>query len=219
MLERVGFGHFVFVFVLPISTLRRPAAGRKYLRRLSQIRRRLCSCYNGVMEEQPERRGRRIPIPGKPLIWIIAAVAAVVVVGAVWWLLGRSSSPLPAAILKDATFPIYYPFDSPDGFTANAASAKYDTGGQVFILPLKNINTHEVTLTEQAMPSTLHFQDLVGQGKVLDGINGRAVISNVEGRNVGTMISPDNKTLIILNSLNASNDELTHIFKSLRPVR
>lgn len=170
------------------------------------------------MYEVPRQRAwRRRGIPKRPALIIAAAVFIACAGGAIWFL-GRSSSPLPAAILKNATFPIYYPFGDPDGFTPNTEHASYDTNEKVFILPLRNINTHEVTVSEQAMPSTLHFKDLIGQGKVLDGVHGQAVINSIEGRNVGTMISPDNKTLIILNSLNATNDELTDIFKSLRPA-
>jgi hypothetical protein len=131
----------------------------------------------------------------------------------------RASGPVPAFIRKDVKFTVYFPNGSPSGYTALKSDIAYSNSTGTLQIPLNNPAGHSVTITEQAAPGGLPFSRLQGQGTFIDGAQGQAAISNVEGRNVASMISSDHKTLIFINTKHATQEELTSLTRSLQPLR
>jgi hypothetical protein len=154
-------------------------------------------------------------------IWLVAISATVLaLVGCAATLavaiLRNSSSPFPPSVRDNANFTLYAPKGQPAGYKIDKTRISFDKQRKIVVIPLDGPNNHHATLSEQPLPEGLTFDTLLGKGKVIDDTPGQAAISNIEGRTVASMISTDHKTLILLNSANASADELTAIMKSLQ---
>jgi hypothetical protein len=138
----------------------------------------------------------------KPLIiGAVVATGIVVVIGAVLGLgaMRRSQQPFPARISNAAPFPLYYPTPLPNGYNVTKDQIQYDLNNRAVMVP-----------------NAVSFNDLLGKGKIIPGARGEAAISSVEGRTVASMISADHKTLILLNSEEATSEELTTLVTALK---
>ena len=150
------------------------------------------------------------------------AVAALFLLSAgdAWMRHSRQASPFPSIVRSQhVAFPLYYPDLRGSDFTIRSSDIVFNRLPVVLLMPISNSVGHHITISEQAKPSNLTTDQLLGQGAVITNVNGQAGVSNVEGRNVAFFVSPDNKTLILLNSSDASTDELTALVELLRPVR
>jgi hypothetical protein len=155
----------------------------------------------------------------KPLIiGAVVATGIVVVIGAVLGLgaMRRSQQPFPARISNAAPFPLYYPTPLPNGYNVTKDQIQYDLNNRAVMVPITTVTGHRIALTEQAKPNAVSFNDLLGKGKIIPGARGEAAISSVEGRTVASMISADHKTLILLNSEEATSEELTTLVTALK---
>ena len=156
-------------------------------------------------------------------IWLVTAgIICCALLGVAIWLavaIQRTvSAPISPAIRNAAHFPLYYPDKLADGYTLRTQRTNYDRQKDVLIMEY-GANDHVMTFTQQAAPASLTFDKLKGRGTVIEDVHGQAAISNIEGRKVVSMLSSDRKTLIIVNSQNASDEELTRFTQSLVPLR
>ncbi|HSX17209.1 MAG TPA: hypothetical protein VLH86_03855 [Patescibacteria group bacterium] len=136
------------------------------------------------------------------------------------FILLHSSKPIPAAVTSKITFPVYYPKGSPSSFTIAREQISYDETTTVLQMPAtSSLSNHAATISEQPLPGKLTFDQIKGEGTVIDGAKGQAAVSNVEGRMVAVMIDAGHKTLILVNSTDASKEELTAIVRSLDLLR
>lgn len=153
--------------------------------------------------------------------WFAAGGVMLIVVGAVvaFVALRADSSPFPTAVRREVAFPLYYPKSSAQGFKPDFSHLTYEAAAGVLILPLRSTNGHQVTLSEQAKPPELSIEQLTGQGEPINTPSGHGGMSNVEGRNVAFLVSSDNKTLVLLNSIDATDDELRNLVRALSTAR
>jgi hypothetical protein len=157
------------------------------------------------------------PKTSRILLVIIGAVSVMLIVGIVWLVIAiKNVPPVPSAILGKANFTVYYPEGNLDNIHIDPKSIRYDENANIIQMTATTPAQHRITISEQALPNTLTFDRLKGQGAVIKDVPGQAAISNVEGRIVASMITSDNKALILLNSTDASSDELTTLLKNMR---
>ena len=164
------------------------------------------------------------PIPEKvvaiKLRWLVLALSALVaLVGfvVVFWQL-ETPSLLPDAVWRKVTaFTPYFSTRLPAGYSLDRTHITSEAG--LLMIPLTGPGG-TVTISEQPMDETLTQSSLQGQGDRVDGVSGFATINNVEDRLVGIYVSPDKKTLVLLNE-SGSGDKaaLEGLIRSLKPVR
>jgi hypothetical protein len=133
-------------------------------------------------------------------------------------LASRTVPLIPANMQAAAQFPLYQPSPLPEGYTASAEEVTYAGEAGVLMLPITAASGHKLVLTQQALPKGMTYETLLGKGKPIEGAPGEAAISHVEGRNVASMIARGGKTLVIVNSMDGTPEELTRVLKSLKPV-
>lgn len=117
----------------------------------------------------------------------------------------------------DAFTPYYFRHNQPpDGYQVDKSETKYSDG--LLAISLTK-NDQSVVINEQAAPSGLNPDTLVGKGTKIKDAPGLAAISNVEGRTVGVLLPTGSHTLIILNA-NAGfdHDQMTDLLKAFRPT-
>jgi len=170
---------------------------------------------NEDAEDAPRRLKRGSP---RKRLWIAAAGVAIIAGIAAFLLLRDTGPELPPAT-KNATFPIYYPTQPPGSFAVDTNKINYDPATGILFMTLKNVYDQDVSITQQAMPSQLNFDSMKGNGDLIDGIEGKAVVGGVEGRVVATMVGKENKTLILINTRTASKEDVKKIVASLHRVR
>jgi hypothetical protein len=167
----------------------------------------------------PKRRAKA----ANAFVWVVIGLALVTLAGlgvkAGMLLADNNTNALiPAEARANASFPLYQPSPLPDGYTIKAGGVRYANPPGMLTIPIEAVSGHQMVMTQQALPKALTFEELRGQGKTIEGVPGEAAVSNVEGRNVASMITRDRKTLIILNTTNATEDELVRVMKSLKPL-
>ncbi len=154
--------------------------------------------------------------------WIVSALLVAIAITTILIYVGanHSSSSLPAAVRRQhIAFPVYYPTLSGSNFAIKNSGIVFDQTTGVLLVPVSNNLGHHITIAEQARPANLSAEQLIGQGTAITNVNGQAGVSSVEGRSVAFFVSPDNKTLVLLNSADASSDELGALVRLLRPAR
>jgi hypothetical protein len=161
------------------------------------------------MEESLEERLARLeersikPTKGalSGRIWIyrfqIVVLAVILLLTGVGLVVGRhlhsSSSPLPTTVVKQASYPVYYPSKLPDGYSYTPASAQYDHSTVSYTL---EHDTHAITITQQANPKEkIVFEKLPGF-TLLGTTIGQAATGTVNGRQV--VIAQTATTLITI---------------------
>jgi hypothetical protein len=169
--------------------------------------------YDESMEQtlHVKRRGR--------IGWIIAAVIAVIaLVGAgVWFFTRPPTSLLPPEVAhKLSGYHLYFYTDKiPAGYTMDPASITAEHN--ILIVPFTRDDGSRIVLTEQAMPAGMSGEDVQQNGTAVRDTVGKSSINEVEGRMVGTMLSPDRKTLVLFNAPgNTNKDDLTALLQALR---
>lgn len=130
----------------------------------------------------------------------------------------RPSSLLPKDISSQSqNFEVYfYAHSIPAGYSVDQKHATYNQG-VIFVPLIKGKDT--ITLSEQAMPSELSPKALQQNGEVVDRVIGEATINKVEGRLVGTFISPDGKTLALLTTDDDSDSSKSILELLLRDLQ
>jgi hypothetical protein len=171
---------------------------------------------NEEVEAAPPRRVKKKV--SKKSLWIAAVAAVVLVAGALTFFLLNRGPAVPAPV-KKATFPAYYPTDLPGSYKVETEKISYDPASGVLFMSVNNVYDHRISVTQQAMPSKLTFDKLKGNGELIDGIDGKAAVSAVEGRIVSTMVGKENQTLILINTTKATKEEVASIIRSLHPIK
>lgn len=99
----------------------------------------------------------------RKIIIIVSIVSVLLVGGALgyWLLFGRSASPLPKEIVTQATFPVYYPKELPEGYTLKPNSASGDDT-TVFYTLVDASGQQAVTVTMQATPPGFDAAKMMG---------------------------------------------------------
>lgn len=105
---------------------------------------------------------------------------------------------LPSSIVEQATFPPYfYKGTIPGDFRLRRDTVSYTRG--VLIFKLVNKQGKEAVFTEQALPDQLRTSSIQGTEEV-PGTPGKATISYGGSRIVGTLITKDRRTMIVVNA-------------------
>jgi len=126
---------------------------------------------------------------------------------------------LPASVVQQAAFPIfYYPHDLPGNLRLVTESVQYDNGYLFFQLTDPDNTQTTVTVTEQRLPSSLSTSIIQGKEKV-EGTENNATISFDGSRMIGYMISKDKKTLVVMNAANGIElDTFKDLLRLLKPI-
>jgi hypothetical protein len=154
--------------------------------------------------------------------WLaIAAVGTLVLdVGAVAWIQTHPGSLLPASMVRKLAGVQAYTFfgKAPAGYQIDKAHVTVDNN--VLLVPLTGADGTRAVMTEQAIPERLTPEDILQGGDAVQGAIGKATINDMQVRLVGTMISPDHKTMVLITaSQGTSKDDLAALLRGLRPVR
>lgn len=116
--------------------------------------------------------------------------------------------------------PYYLPkkYDLPKDFELDKESVRYEFGTLLFSLTSPEGQT--INISQQSVPKEFSAEggSFVGKDSV-DTKNGKATISYVDGRTSAFLITNDQKTLIILNSNQAvENDVMRGILSVIEPA-
>lgn len=136
--------------------------------------------------------------------WVVIGVTLCTAAagGVALWQLNKQQSLLPDSVVKKigAFTPYFYNQRIPAGYSLDREHTVYDHN--VLIVTLTQASDPSVVITEQPLPSDLP-EDIAFKGDKTEKVettNGKAVMNDVEGRLVGTMITNDRTTLIIINT-------------------
>ena len=175
------------------------------------------------MEELQQEHSVRARRASKRLIIIASVCIVLVAVSAVGiYMSGRTDAPsasYPLALTQSAqNFTVlYYENTLPLGFTINPSAVSYHDG--ILFIPVTAGDGRQVVITEQALPETFSkSNDIIGSENI-DGADGQAALSHVEGRTTATMISKDRKTMVIINDVSGvGSSAVKDLLRSLKPV-
>lgn len=112
----------------------------------------------------------------------------------------KNDNSLPNSAVKSASQFMkvyYYDNELPHGFSLVKESAIV-TGG-LLTFQLDNNKQQRVTFTQQGLPKDLQNSSVAG-GEKVEGAPGSASVNFKEGRTVGTLLTKDKQTMVILNS-------------------
>lgn len=159
----------------------------------------------------------KIQHPFKAIAILFAIFFACLILGVVYFRTNKTDLLLPDSVtaqIKD--FDVYFYSGSiPAGYSLNKSLVKFEGG--VLMARLDKQGGPSVTLTEQMLPAKLTDQEIQQNGTTIHDTAGPATINDVEGRLVGTLISPNRKTLVLLNSPgDTSKTDLTLLLQGLR---
>lgn len=153
----------------------------------------------------------------RPLVWggIGVVVAAVLIAGVVILVTGNRSS-IPAAISKEAGFPLYYPSSMFKGYAYQTGSARLNNGVVFYTL---HDATSKVTVSEQAVPQNPpNLSELIGFTS-LKTIAGNAAIGVGSESNAPVAIIVSNTTLIIMTGQrNMPSDVVSTLAQDMRSL-
>jgi len=170
-----------------------------------------------------KRLGKVLATPKRQLIVGVAAATIIIASIASVWSMANNAKPtslLPVSISSQihGFTPYFFYKTIPNGYSYDASSTIYDQG--VLIAALKGRDGSAVTLTEQAMSSSLTDEKLFGDIEAVGGTDGKATVNDVDGRIVGTMVSSDHKTLVLLTAGQATNkNDVISLLRGLSPVK
>jgi hypothetical protein len=146
------------------------------------------------------------------IFWAIGGILAVVLIGVGLLLWTRQpGSPLPATVIMQADFPVYYPEKLPEGYTYEPGSASYDKNTVTYAL--KN-GSDTVTVTQQANPKEkILYDKLPGFSPV--GTNlGQAYLGDVDNRKV-VIVQSSSILMTITADKSIAPETLTKIVQNL----
>ena len=147
---------------------------------------------------------------------------AVSLVGLGWafgWQTPNKSSLLPRNITQQITSftPYFYEQQVPSGYIMDQSKVVYKD--QILMVPLQKANAATIVLTEQPMPPKLPDEHIQQNGEDVSVDTGKATINDIEGRLVGTLITRDRQTLILLSSVGeAGKDDIKTLLQKLVPT-
>lgn len=171
------------------------------------------------MEESQEKKpARRVPVP----VRIIVVAAVCLVAGFIGIRLFGSHVPpatYPPAFKEAAgDFTVlYYEKAPPLGFTVVEAATSYQNG--VLFITVTAADGRKVVISEQPLPEEFsQSTDVVGNEKI-DGADGKAALSHVEGRTTATMVSKDRRTMIIVSDTSGvGSAAVKDLMRNLKPI-
>lgn len=146
--------------------------------------------------------------------FIIAAAVTTPAVMITTYLLLRNPYPLPKAIVRDSTFPVYYPNPLPDGISYQQDSAKRDHGVLTYNL---HTGSQTIHIFEQTAPSSAPDLDHLPGFSHLQIPAGKAAIGQTLNRPVAIILS--NTTIInISGDTKVPSDVVTSVAKAMRSL-
>ena len=169
------------------------------------------------MQEQNPVKRRTVK---KRMYLLIGSTVTLIILGIGLLILRHSqtSKALPNSIVSQVNgFKVYF-FDQPlpDTLKLDAKTAHYNGGLLTF--NLRNKSDQLVTVSEQALPTDLTNATPEGVTKV-DSPTGKGVVAIRDSRTIGTVLTKDHQTLILLNGPSSiSTDTFKDLIQNLRPL-
>lgn len=157
----------------------------------------------------------------KRLVIAVAGISLAIIGGLIVSLQQSKSaaSLLPQPIVQQihGFTPYFYRSKVPSGYIFNGDQVIYDKG--VLIITLVGSKS-TITMSQQAMTEQLAHQKLFDGNNFLTDTQGKAEVKIIDQRLVGTMVSTDKKTLILLHSSAATDrNDMVQLLRGLQPVK
>lgn len=155
---------------------------------------------------------------------IIAGLVVTIILTAsgVWWW-SQSHQPvslLPATISEQVPFVTYFFNGSiPNGYSFTPDGVVYSQG--LLSVALSKPGSQTITVSQQALPSSLKQSDLLSSNQKVSTPIGQATINDVDGRYLGSIVTNDvSPTLILVSSVDTGNqNDIIALMKALAKTR
>lgn len=127
-------------------------------------------------------------------------------------------SPLPTAVLKNTSFPLYYPQNLPLNHTYD--EKQFVSNSEVVVYVIKYSGGRELVFTQQPLPKKATVEGLTEQlesPSLVNMADGEAVIGKY-GKDTLSVITTEKTMILIRAKSTVDNEDLKAIIKSLRKV-
>jgi hypothetical protein len=154
------------------------------------------------------------------IFWGVGAAGLLLISAGVLLKIDRNyQSGLPRDVTTRLSFtPYFYSEHPPSQFTlASKNDLTYSTNS--LLVSLKNKDGKKVVISEEPMPENLKKSKVQGDEDV-PGAPGSAAVSYNEGRIIGTLLTADKQTMVVINAANTLDSSIMKdLLRQLQPIK
>lgn len=157
----------------------------------------------------------------RKIIIIVCAISIVLAASATgyWLLFARPASPLPKDMVVQATFPVYYPKELPNGYSIDTKDI-VSTDGMLYYTLKTLDDTHNITITLQAVPKGFDPTVAIGDKTVPTTITPNGTLYDFsKGKTTKYMLSTGKTLLYITSASTTETKDIMTIITSLDKVK
>lgn len=161
-------------------------------------------------------RGKR-----RKLVVVLCLLGIVLLTaGAAYWLLfARSVPPLPKEIVAQASFPVYFPKELPEGYNISPKDV-VNTDGVLFYTLKTEDNKHSITVSLQAVPKDFDPTRALGEKTVPTTITSNGTLYDFsKGKATKYLLNTGNALVYITTASNVEAKEIMTIVNSLNVIK